>query len=260
MSDAFPGFISLISHMTTIAIFSDVHANIDAFEAVLTDATQLGVTDWYCLGGVVGYGSEPGECVRIVREKFRGCVLGNHEDMLNSFSSNRACDEWGPLVGWPLKIARRQLVKEKTWLRALPLVLEMDDIMLVHSSPWRPETFSYVQNVEEAKISIKNLESSVAFIGHTHAPVIWEATGKEIRHTVPGEAPVILYSGSRYLVNVGSVGQPRDGDSRACYVIYDPDRKAVWFRRIPYDIAKAQKRFHEAGLVGWNGSRLAKGQ
>ena len=137
--------------MTTIAIFSDIHANIDAFEAVLADATQLGVTDWYCLGDVVGYGSEPGECVRIIREKFLGCVLGNHEDMLNSVSSNRECDEWGALIGQPLKIARRQLVKDKAWLRALPLVFEKDDTMLVHASPWRPETFSYVYNDEDGQ-------------------------------------------------------------------------------------------------------------
>jgi len=151
-------------------------------------------------------------------------------------------------------------VKDKAWVRALPLVLEKNDIMLVHASPWRPETFSYVHNDEDAKASFKSLVPSVAFIGHTHVPVIWEVTGKEIRHTVPGDAPAILYNGSRYMVNVGSVGQPRDDDPRACYVIYDPTRKAVWFRRIPYDIAKAQNRFHGAGLVSRSANRLERGE
>ncbi len=246
--------------MSTIALFSDIHANIDAFEAVLADATKLGVTEWYCLGDMVGYGSEPGECVRIVREKFLGCVMGNHEHMLNSVSSNRGCDELGALVGRPLKIARRQLAKDRTWLRTLPLVLKKDCMLLVHASLWRPETFSYVHNDEDAKASFETMDAEVAFIGHTHLPAIWERHREGLRQTVPGDAPVQLHKGSRYIVNVGSVGQPRDDNPRACYTIYDSERRVVWFRRVAYDIPKAQERFLNAGLVSWSASRLAAGE
>ena len=246
--------------MSTIALFSDIHANIDAFEAVLADATDLGVSEWYCLGDVVGYGSEPGGCVRIVREKFLGCVMGNHEQMLNSVSSNRGCDEWGALVGWPLKIARRQPANDRTWLRTLPLVLKKDGLMLVHASPWRPETFSYVDNDEDAKASFETMDDTLAFVGHTHVPAIWEMHRQNLRQAVPGEAPVQLHQGSRYIVNVGSVGQPRDDNPLACYAIYDSERRVVWFRRVAYDIAKAQKRFLNAGLVSRSASRLAAGE
>ncbi len=123
-----------------IALFSDIHANIEAFRSVLDDATNLGITEWYCLGDIVGYGADPGECVRIVQEQFLGCVIGNHEAMLKSVSSSRDCDEYGGAIAWPLKIARRQLGRSKAMrnLLALPLFLETDAMMLVHASPYRP--------------------------------------------------------------------------------------------------------------------------
>jgi len=160
-------------------------------------------------------------------------------------------DEWEALVGWPLKIARRQLAKDRTWLRTLPLV---------HTSPWRPETFSYVDNDEDAKASFETMDDTLAFVGHTHVPAIWKMHREELRQTVPGDAPVQLHKGSRYLVNVGSVGQPRNDNPRACYAIYDSERRVVWFRRVAYDIPKAQERFLNAGLASWNAYRLESGE
>jgi len=203
---------------------------------------------------LVGYGSEPGECVRIVREKFLGCLLGNHEHL------NRGCDELRAVVGWPLKIPRRQLAKDKTWLRTLPLVLNKDDMMLVHASPWRPETFSYVHNDEDANASFETMDAKVAFIRHTHLPAIWKMHREELRQTVPGDVPVQLHKGSRYIVNVGSVGQPRDDNPRACYAVYDCERRVVRFRHVAYDIPKAQERFLNAGLASWSASRLEAGE
>ena len=245
-----------------IALFSDIHANIVAFRAALDDATSLGVTEWYCLGDIVGYGSDPGECVSLVQDKFLGCVIGNHEAMLNSVSSNRECDEYGGSIGWPLKIARRQLGKSKAmrWLLALPLVIEKEGVLLVHASPNRPETFTYIYHDEDAKASFKGHSAFVAFHGHTHIPAIWEMNKRNLRRTTPGNDPINLYKGSRYLVNVGSVGQPRDDNPRACYVIYDPDRQVVWYRRVSYDIEAAQRRYHEAGLVSRNADRLKSGE
>jgi len=245
-----------------IALFSDIHANIEAFRAVLDDATNLGVTKWYCLGDIVGYGSDPGECVRIVQEKFLGCVIGNHEAMLNSVSSNRECDEYGGAVGWPLKITRRQLGRSKAMkqLLALPLVIKNKETMLVHASPYRPETFTYIHNDEEAKASFGCQRAFVTFYGHTHVPAIWETDGLNFLRTTPGKDPINLYKGSRYLVNVGSVGQPRDDDPRACYVVYDHGREVVWYRRVSYDIGAAQKRYREAGLVSRSADRLEKGE
>lgn len=121
-----------------IALFSDIHANIDAFRAVLDDATSLGVSRFYGLGDIVGYGPEPGECVQLARERFIHSVLGHHEGML--LSSETDCDGWGESIGRPLKIARRQLTgsEEMKWLEQLPLVIVENDFMLVHASPYLP--------------------------------------------------------------------------------------------------------------------------
>jgi len=245
-----------------IALFSDIHANIEAFRAVLGDATDLGVMQWYCLGDIVGYGADPRECVGIVQEKFLGCVLGNHESMLNSAKSNRDCDEYGAAIGRPLKIARNQLGRSKAMalLRDLPLVIEKEEILLVHASPDRPEAFAYIDNDEDAGASFACQDAFVAFYGHTHVPAIWETDGRSIRRTTPGKDPINLYRGSRYLVNVGSVGQPRDDDPRACYAIYDPSRRVLWYRRVAYDIEAAQRRYQEAGLISRNADRLVRGE
>jgi diadenosine tetraphosphatase ApaH/serine/threonine PP2A family protein phosphatase len=133
-------------------------------------------------------------------------------------------------------------------------------MMLVHASPYRPETFTYVHNHEDAKASFACQSAFVAFHGHTHRPAIWEMDKRKLRHTTPGNDPINLYKGSRYLVNVGSVGQPRDDDPRACYLIYDQDRQVVWYRRVSYDIVAAQRRFQEAGLVNRNADRLERGE
>lgn len=247
---------------TTIALFSDIHSNIDAFEAVMDDAARLNVTRWYGLGDIVGYGPEPGECVRIARKKFHRCVVGNHEAMLRYSTPNQDSDEeWGS-VAQPLKIALRQLgdSEDMAWLRRLPVVIKESGMMLVHSSPYRPGSFAYIHNKEDAKASFGCQEAGLVFYGHTHVPAIWEMRGRRIRCSIPGENWIRLEPGTRYMINVGSVGQPRDGDPRACYVIYDPEKRAVRFRRIPYDIKAAQARFYAANLPARNSLRLALGE
>ena len=246
----------------SIALFSDIHANIDAFRAVMDDATGLGVTRWYGLGDIVGYGSEPGGCVQIARERFVKCVLGNHEAMLISVSSNEGCDEFGGSVGWPLKIARRQLGDSEgmKWLHRLPLVIEEGNMMLVHASPYRPDSFTYIHNGEDAKASFACQSAEIVFYGHTHVPAVWKMRGRRILCSSPVDDSIRLKPGTRYMVNVGSVGQPRDDDPRACYVIYDTATQIVRFRRIAYDIQSAQDRFHVSCLPVRNGLRLAKGQ
>jgi len=245
-----------------IALFSDIHSNIDAFRAVMEDAIRLNVTRWYGLGDIVGYGPEPGECVRIAREKFIGCVVGNHEAMLRYSPSKTDGDEqWEP-VGQALKIAMKQLgdSEDMAWLRKLPVVVKEDGMMLVHASPYRPGSFTYIHNEEDAKASFQCQTAELVFYGHTHVPAVWTMRGRRIQCSTPGEDLIQLNPGTRYMINVGSVGQPRDDDPRACYVIYDPEKKVIRFRRIPYDIKAAQSRFDAANLPSRNSLRLALGQ
>ena len=245
-----------------IALFSDIHSNIDAFRAVMDDAMRLSVTKWYGLGDIVGYGPDPGECVRIARKKFLGCVVGNHEAMLRYSTSNKDYDEHQESIGQPLQIALRQLgdSEDMAWIRRLPVVIEEDGMMLVHSSPYRPGSFTYIHKNEDARASFQCQNAEIVFYGHTHVPAVWIMRGKRIRCFSPGEDLIRLKPGTRYMINVGSVGQPRDDDPRACYVIFDPDKKVVRFRRIPYDIKVAQDRFHAACLPSGNSLRLAEGQ
>lgn len=121
-------------------------------------------------------------------------------------------------------------------------------------------TSQYIHNEEDAKASFQCQSAELVFYGHTHVPVVWTMRGRRIQSSTPCEDLIRLKPGTRYMINVGSVGQPRDDDPRACYVIYDPEKKAIRFRRIPYDIRAAQARFDAANLPSRNSLRLVLGQ
>jgi diadenosine tetraphosphatase ApaH/serine/threonine PP2A family protein phosphatase len=245
----------------TFAVFSDIHANALALQAALQDARELGIDCWYCLGDVIGYGPDPQECVKMVMNQFRGCIYGNHEKMLESIRSKKDCSDYMASIGLPLEIAWSQLndAGSKKWLRSLKLSLKLDGLLMLHAAPYRPELFGYILNEEDAAASFECFDEFVVFNGHSHVPVIWEKNQTIIRKTLPDESPIPLYHGSKYIVNVGSVGQPRDNNPKACYAIYDSHRQIIWFRRVEYDIEKAQERFIAAGLPSTNWRRLSLG-
>lgn len=246
-----------------IAILSDIHAGIDALCAVLTDLADQLCFSVFCLGDTIGYGPEPAACVKYMREFAPINLMGNHEAMYlatKPMGKKRLDpDELGDLWA-PLELCHRQLkTDDAKWISELPLVVPVAGMELVHGSLHEPPTFGYIADQTSAREHFAKQTTRISFYGHTHIPAIWQEDGKKITCHTPGDGPISLDPECRYAIGVGSVGQPRDEDPRACYVIYQPGLDRVEFRRVPYDIKKAQARFRKAGLSDFDAERIARG-
>ena len=244
-----------------LAIFSDIHGNIDALSAVLADTDQYPVRGMLCLGDIVGYGPEPASCVQRVMDTCAITVLGNHEAML--FLAEKILDEdWDITISEPIRLARDQLSKKQSeWLRSQSFRADVDPLTLSHASLHQPPEFHYIYTLEEAAAHFGEQPTFISFNGHTHVPAIWEeTTPSNCQAFHPTDQPVRLDPAKRYSINVGSVGQPRDEDPRASYMLYDFENRILLPRRVPYDLPRARARFKKAGLPQRNASRLGKGQ
>jgi diadenosine tetraphosphatase ApaH/serine/threonine PP2A family protein phosphatase len=242
------------------ALISDIHGNIDALDAVLSDIEQWPVRAILCLGDIVGYGPEPAACVQRVMETCAVSVIGNHEAMV-LLAGQFPDDELRATVGAPITLAFTQLSGEQMkWLRDLPLMADLDPVTLSHAALHAPGSFDYIFSAEDAKAHFAVQTTFVSFHGHTHVPVFWEESLTGISCFAPPEKPVRLDAANRYAVNVGSVGQPRDKDPRACYALYDYESRLLLYRRVAYDIPRAQARFKKANLPAHNARRIKKGQ
>lgn len=231
-------------------VISDIHANLEALEAVLEDA-QGQYTEVWCLGDLVGYGPDPNECVERVRELPVACVAGNHD--------------WAALGKLPLddfnpdaRVASRWTqvaldASSRTYLEALPETLVIGDkVTLVHGSPRHP-IWEYVISIPIALENFAYFETPWCLIGHSHIPVIFryivEDEHKDCEAIIPPfNQPISLPPGERFIINPGSVGQPRDGDPRASYMLIDPDEGTIEYRRVSYPVDKTQAKMEELGL------------
>ena len=238
------------------AILGDIHANLDALNVVLDDCRSQGVTDFLCTGDVVGYNACPHECLKIVRDLGCPIVMGNHDHYV---SSRQNLDDFNPHAAAVIEWTRRQLsVEEIYFLRNLPFLATKMGITLVHATMDNPDGFGYVFDHLQAEAHFNHQVTPLCFHGHTHCPMIYE---KQIGAVYRIDAQdFTLPLGRKYFINVGSVGQPRDGDPRASYVVYDPKSRLVRFRRLEYDVKAAQERVLAAGLPPRLAERLAVGQ
>jgi diadenosine tetraphosphatase ApaH/serine/threonine PP2A family protein phosphatase len=237
------------------AVVSDIHGNLEALDAVLADAT--GRADAVlCLGDIVGYGADPRPCIERLAVRAQVITAGNHEhavaglldlDWFNRYA--RAAAEW----------TREHLDDDhRSYLARLPLVAEVGDATLVHASPDHPEEWEYLLSAEDGFRAFAAFATRLCFVGHSHLPGVWSlgSTGPE---WIPGAAEVDLEHGRRYLVNVGSVGQPRDRDPRAAYALWDAERGAIAIRRVVYDVEGARRKIIAGGLPQYLADRLAWG-
>jgi len=250
-----------MSKSSFFAIISDIHANIDALEAVLADIEQWPCRGILCLGDIVGYGPDPAACVQRVMDTCAVSVFGNHEAML-FLADQFHMDDLQPSIGEPIRLAAEQLSQEQMkWLRDLPISADLDPMMLSHAALNDIGSFHYVDDEDSAKAHFAVQTAFASFQGHTHVPLIWEEKqdGRITCFNAP-DKPVQLDAVDRYAINVGSVGQPRDADPRASYALYDYERRLILHRRVKYDIARAQARFKKSNLPARNARRLAKGQ
>jgi predicted phosphodiesterase len=238
-----------------LAIFGDIHANLEALNAMLADAQAQGVTDYVCLGDIVGYAANPHECVEIVRGLGCPVVKGNHDEQA---SVTEDLVGFNPLAEEAINWTRKQLTEEdKDWLRNLKMVRQVRDFTIVHATLDTPTKWGYVFNQLDAEASFTYQHTQLCFYGHTHAPRVYVRDGSVRSQTLD---KLILEPGKKYFVNVGSVGQPRDGDWHAAYCIYTPGEQRVDLRRIEYDIWSAQDKIVAAGLPQRLADRLALGK
>jgi predicted phosphodiesterase len=241
--------------MNRYAIIADIHANLDAFQVVLEDIKQQKCTHVVCLGDVVGYGANPKECLDLVRGMNIPVVKGNHDEYIGSDESPDGFnDAAAEAVTW----TRAQLTEDdRKWLRDLKYFRLVANFSIVHATLDAPQRWGYVFEKLEAAASFTYQNTQVCFFGHTHVPVAF------IRDTgVRGGtySKFRVEPGKKYFVNVGSVGQPRDGSPKAAYAIYDLPSQTIELRRLDYDIAAAQKKIMAAGLPQRLADRLAVGR
>lgn len=228
------------------AIVSDIHGNYSAWAAVLEDIRAIGVSRIICLGDVVGYGPEPGRCVQSIRDVAHACILGNHDAVvtkkLDSFAFN---DHARKLIEW----TELQLNPEEIdYLSELDYEYSEGCFRCVHGDCDAPNEFNYIVDCSDANLSWKKVPEQIIFCGHSHLPAIFVSTknGSEMC-SLPSQ-DFTLEDQNRYIVNVGSVGSPRDDDLRASYVLFDSDSKSVFFRRVGYDFNEFRERVRFVGL------------
>ena len=236
-------------------IIGDIHGNLEALTAVLDMLKQEGAVRHVCLGDIVGYGADPVSCISRVRELDAICVAGNHD---YAAIGQTPVDYFNPHARHAVMWTREQLgQKERDFLTEMPLMRKLDGFTLVHASPEAPAEWNYLYHALEAARSFQVLDTHVCFIGHSHIPVTFVSNGS--CGTRPPEDFTVSHS-KRYLVNTGSVGQPRDGDPRASCCIFDTASGLVQVKRVGYDINAAQAKIIAAGLPPVLALRLARGE
>jgi predicted phosphodiesterase len=232
---------------TRVAIISDIHGNLSAFEVVLKTIQEMNVDTIHCLGDIVGYGPFPNECIELVRQHCQVVVKGNHDSGVVSETNIDDFNKYGQAaIRWTIQ---QMTAENLDYLKKLPLISIDGDLTLVHASPFRPELWTYVLSFEEARESFHAFRTGHCFIGHTHIPVV---VGEDL--TINAYKPLV-----RQLINVGSVGQPRDGNPDAAFGLLDISERSYTLVRVPYDYSVTAKAIRKAGLPSFLGKRLQRG-
>ena len=239
-------------------ILGDIHGNLSALETVLACLAQEEIDQLVSVGDIVGYGAAPRECIALVREARAAVVMGNHDaacidrlDMVyfNAYARDAAL--------WTKTILTED---DLAWLGDLPMERHMEHCSVAHGTLHRPELFDYIQSPQDADPSLDEMPLPVCFVGHTHVPVtLMRLHDQPSRTAYTTDQEIDVSEAHRALVNVGSVGQPRDEDPRTAYAVYDTELHRVWIRRVPYDIEREASRIRAAGLPTMLADRLYLG-
>jgi predicted phosphodiesterase len=241
------------------AIISDIHSNLAAFQAVLRDIEAGGgVQRIWCLGDIVGYGPDPKECIDLLRQYDHICVAGNHDwGAIGKID----IEDFNPEAAFACRWNGQQLDEhDVAYLAGLPLTVSEGDFTLAHGSPREP-IWEYLVSTYSAKVSFDYFNSNFCLVGHSHVPLVFELveeSGECLLHQ-PVAGEVLNLGERRLIINPGGVGQPRDGDPRASYAIYDSERNVIRHHRVPYEISLTQQRMIERGLPRRLATRLSYG-
>jgi predicted phosphodiesterase len=238
-------------------IFSDVHSNLEALDAVVEAYKKESIDKYFCIGDVVGYGANPRECIERVSRFVTLTVAGNHDrGSVNLFPLSY----FNPLAAEALLWTNRQLDSGCAYfLESLKLVYQDSDFTLTHGTLDEPQQFNYMLDNNTAGKTFRLLDTDICFVGHTHMAGIFQKD-KNGNVTYLRKPTLSIEEANTYIVNAGSVGQPRDGNNKAAFCIYDTALKTVEIKRVPYDIAKTRKKIIDAGLPQYLGDRLSSGR
>jgi len=240
-------------------IFSDVHGNLEALTVVLAQIDVYKPDKVICLGDVVGYGPNPNECVQHVNEVAQITIMGNHDHAVLGLTDIAYFNQYAKFaVLWTRQVLTDDNLRI---LQQYPFRASEKDLLFVHSTPLHPERWDYIFNPLEGQYYLQHLDERICFIGHSHQPLFFEKdpTGqiifdRRLSFTLP------IQDDCKYIINVGSVGQPRDGNPDVAYAIYDTEAKSVEVKRLPYDLALTQKKMEDIGLPTFLIDRLAYGR
>lgn len=237
-------------------IISDIHSNIQAFEAAVGSFPDAAERRIISAGDTVGYGANPVECVALMASLGAENVMGNHDAAVAEKTDMSFFNEYAKeAVVWTKGgIGQR----ERDYLAGLPYVKELPDLTLVHGTLHSPEEFTYMITGADAMHTFEVLKTKVCFVGHSHMPGVYRLQDGELLES--WKKKFKLEKGSTYIINAGSVGQPRDGDPRACYCVYDTDKREIEFMRVEYDIGSARNAIVKAGLPHVLADRLLSGR
>ena len=237
------------------AIFGDVHSNLEALNAVLEDARSNECTHFVCIGDIVGYNANPSECLDVIQKLDCPVVKGNHDE---EASLDTELVGLNPLAQKSMQWTRDNLdLNQKKYLKELKLARHVGDFTIVHATLDSPASWGYVTSKFDALESLGYQYTPVCFFGHTHVPAFYF---KDLRMEEHQGKSIKIETGKKYQINVGSVGQPRDGDFRSSYCIYDVDERLIINRRVGYDIKAAQEKILKAGLPEQLAHRLSEGK
>ena len=239
-------------------LFSDIHANLEAFEATLDALKEEQVDQYVFLGDIVGYGADPKACIARLKDLVikKGCryIAGNHDFAVCGRSSSEYFNGYAKEA---IKWTKNQLDHaDMAFLSQMKLIERLDGFTAVHATLHAPEEWGYILDIDDAYPNFKILEDQICFIGHSHKAVVF-TEGEMVDWLL--ESNIEIQEGIRYLINIGSVGQPRDGNPKASFAIYDTRQKTVDIKRIAYDIKKAQEKILGAGLPKMLAKRLSMG-
>jgi predicted phosphodiesterase len=238
-------------------VLSDIHSNVDALASVLRELDGLDIDTLVCLGDIVGYGPNPNEACDVLRQ--RGCVAiaGNHDEAAVTTTD---ADSFNSLARKAIVWTRDQLSESnRQYLASLPREYRFDTFAIVHGAPGSP--FDYIQTVADAEAAFERVSAPLTFVGHTHVAEVYyqDGSGRTYHQRLAAGGRIEIADGYRYIINPGSVGQPRDRNPQASFASFDDAARLVEIRRVTYDVMRVRERMQDADLPAQLGDRLAIG-
>jgi len=246
-------------------IFGDIHSNLEAFNKVIEAYKKEDIDRFFCVGDIVGYGADPEKCIDGLRQLGAIAVCGNH-DLASAgvFSLDYFNDYARDAIVWTIDVLTDG---EKQFLKNLPFVVNEKEFSIVHGSLYQPELFDYIIDIESAERCFRHMEKDICFVGHSHRAMVYCLEDSKVFRYAPGPVglsknrlTIRMQSGVKYIVNVGSIGQPRDGNPDAAYCVFDTTLNTIEIKRVSYDVTKSMAKILNAGLPAILGYRLLEGR